>query len=145
MARYSLSTTRLFSQLENNKRSFALKFVLNVLLLAPIALAQSGEITGRVLDSAGGLVVRAEVAVTNMDAGTKLQAQTNGDGYFTVSHLGPGRYRIEVQAAGFKAAARSGIVLQVEQVARLDFTLEVGGVSEKVEVTGTAPLLDSET
>ena len=123
-----------------------MKLALALFLLAPIAmLAQTAEITGRVMDPSGGLIARTDVSVTNVDSGTRLQTQTNTEGYFTVSRLDPGRYRVEVQAAGFKAAVRSGIVLQVEQVARLDFTLEVGGVNEKVEVTGMAPLVESET
>jgi outer membrane receptor protein involved in Fe transport len=123
-----------------------MRVILALFLLAPIvALAQTAEITGRVMDPTGALVARADVSVTNVDAGTRLQAQTNNEGYFTVSRLDPGRYRVEVRSTGFKAAVRSGIVLQVEQVARLDFTLEVGGVNEKVEVIGTAPLVESET
>src|SRR5438034_1192986 len=125
---------------------FDMKWILTLVLLAPMsALAQSGEITGRVVDPSGGLVARAEIAVTNVDTGSRLQAQSNTEGYFTVSRLDPGRYRVEVKASGFKVAVRSGIALQVEQVARLDFTLEVGAVNEKVEVAGMAPLVESET
>jgi hypothetical protein len=54
-------------------------------------------------------------------------------------------FQIQVQKAGFKSAVRSGIRLQVEQVARLDFTLDLGSVAESIEVTATAPLIESET
>jgi hypothetical protein len=59
--------------------------------------------------------------------------------------LQPGTYNLKVETAGFKAQERAGINLQVGQVARIDFTLEVGNVTEVVEVTGGAPLLQSET
>ena len=103
-----------------------MRYILALLVLCPIlALAQTAEITGRVMDPTGAIVTRAEVVVTNVQSGTRVQAQTNNDGYFTTSRLEPGNYRIDIRAAGFKSAVRSGIGLAVDQVARLDFTLEV--------------------
>ena len=122
-----------------------MKSLLLSLLLPIAALAQTAEITGRVTDASAALVPHAAIAVTNADSGAKLQTQTNNNGYFTISRLDPGRYRVEVRAPGFKAAVRTGILLQVEQVARLDFTLEVGALSEKVEVSAEAPVVESET
>src|SRR5215471_13072089 len=117
-----------------------------ILLLAPlVAFAQTADITGRVSDPTGAVIARADVTVTNVESGTHVSTSTNAEGYFTVSRLDPGRYQAEVVGAGFKAMVRSGIVLQVNQVARIDFTLQLGGVTEQVEVSGGAPLVESET
>ena len=103
------------------------------------------EVTGRVTDPTGAVVPSAEVTVLNVATGVHYPAHTNHDGYFSVTPLDPGQYQVEAKAAGFKLAVRKGIMLQVEQVARIDFKLELGNVTEQVEVSGTAPLVESET
>ena len=114
--------------------------------LAGTALfAQTAEITGRVIDPTGAVVPEAHVTISNVETGAHYASPTNSEGYFSAPRLDPGKYKVEVKAAGFKPVVRSGIVLQVEQVARLDFTLELGNVNEQVEVSGTAPLVESET
>jgi hypothetical protein len=117
----------------------------SILLLAGAACAQTAQITGRVTDPTGAVVSAADVAVINSDTGVRFSAQTNHEGYYTVSRLEPGAYRIEIRQPGFKPVLRSGIVLQVDQTARLDFVLEVGAVTETVEIRGEAPLVESET
>jgi hypothetical protein len=115
------------------------------MFLAGAAWGQTAQITGRIVDPTGAVVPSAQVNVLNVETGNHYPAHANDGGYFTVARLDPGRYQVEVKAAGFKPVARSGIVLQVEQVARVDFTLELGNVGERVEVSGAAPLVESET
>jgi hypothetical protein len=115
------------------------------LLTATAIYAQTAEITGRVTDPSGAVVPAAQVTITNVETGSHYGLRTNADGYFTAARLDPGKYRAEVKAPGFKPVLRNGIALQVEQVARVDFMLEVGNMTEQVEVSGTAPLVESET
>jgi hypothetical protein len=107
--------------------------------------AQGAEITGRVTDPSGAVAPLVEVTVLNVETGAHYPAHTNQDGYYSAPNLNPGKYRIDLKAPGFRPIVRSGIVLQVEQVARVDFKLEVGSLTEQVEVTGRPPLVESET
>jgi hypothetical protein len=116
-----------------------------LLVSATAALGQTGQITGRVVDPSGATVPQAKVAVVNNDNGNRFPAVTNAEGYYTVSRLDPGNYRVGVQAPGFKQVSRTGIVLQVDQTARIDFQLELGEVTAQVEITAAAPLVESET
>ena len=115
------------------------------ILLAGGALAQNAEITGRVTDPGGAVVPGAAVVITNAATGNTFPVTTNAQGYYTVPGLIPGAYEVRVTAGGFKPVRRTGVALQVEQVARLDFALELGQLSEQIEVTGTPPLVESET
>jgi hypothetical protein len=114
-------------------------------LLVPLALfAQTAQITGRVADSSGGIVSGAKVTVTNTETGVRREIQSNSDGYYAAPLLIRGTYSVAVQQAGFKESVRSGLSLDEGQTLRMDFGLEVGQVSEKIEVTGAAPLLETE-
>ncbi|MCI0620992.1 MAG: carboxypeptidase-like regulatory domain-containing protein [Acidobacteria bacterium] len=120
---------------------------LEILVLAGVqlALAQTAQVTGRIADPTGAVIQGAAVTMTHIGKGIDRETHSNEDGYYTVPLLEPGTYRMTVQMSGFKPVTRSGITLQVQQVARIDFTLEVGEVHEKVTVTGEAPLLERET
>ncbi len=116
-----------------------------VLACSSISLAQTAQITGRITDSSGAVIRGANITVTQVDKGVKRDATSSEEGYYTVPLLQPGTYEVTTETAGFKPVTRSGITLRVEQVARIDFTLEVGGVQEKVTVTGEPPLLEAST
>ena len=105
----------------------------------------SAEITGTVRDASGGTVAGALVTITNNSTNIQRSVEANADGIFDAVALPPGIWSVRVSKAGFKIEARNGIELQVDQVARLDFTMQVGNVSETVEVAGAAPVLDTET
>ena len=108
-------------------------------------LAQTAQITGRITDSSGAVIQGAAVRVMNVDNGTQRGTSSDVDGFYTVPLLQPGNYRITVEQPGFKTINRSGIKLTVDQEARIDLALEVGEVTEKVDVTEEAPLLESQT
>lgn len=114
-------------------------------LLALKASAQTAQITGRVTDTAEAVVPGAAVNITNVDTGIARNSTTNEEGYYTVSLLPRGNYQVAINREGFKGLTKSGITLDEGQTQRLDFALEVGLVSENVEVTGTAPLLERDT
>jgi hypothetical protein len=117
-------------------------------LLALPALQLNGqtqaEITGEATDSAGALVPGVTVTVTNEGTNFTRQAMTNSAGTYSFPSLLPGTYRLRAEKSGFQSVMRSGIQLQVQQVARLDFRMEVGQVTETIDVTSSAPLLATE-
>ncbi len=117
------------------------------LVCVSICLAQTptAQITGRITDSSGAVILGVGVIVTNVGTAVQSSTESNEFGYYTAPLLQPGEYRIDVEKEGFRPITRTGIVLVVQQVARIDFTMEVGAVTETVEVFGEAPLLESET
>jgi hypothetical protein len=123
------------------------KRVILFFAFASIAIAQTdtGAITGSVSDPAGGVISRSQVTVTNEATNIPVSATTNDRGFYFVPDLRPGVYTVSVQHVGFKLTVRSGLTLQLRQTARVDFTLELGEVNEKVTVTAEAPVLESET
>src|SRR5262249_42422961 len=113
--------------------------------LVPACFAQTAQITGIVSDPSGVVVPGAEITVTNIDTGIKKAATSNEQGVYTIPLLNPGNYELAVQKEGFKAISRPGIKLEVAQIARMDFTLQVGELIEKVTVVSEAPILTSES
>ena len=112
---------------------------------AQVAMAQTAQITGKVTDPSGAVVPGVEVSAVNLDNGSRRDTVSNSDGYYTLPLLQPGNYELRAQLSGFKTIARSGIKLEVQQVARIDLPLELGGSSEEVRVTAAASLLETET
>src|SRR5262245_29759202 len=109
------------------------------------ASAQTAQLTGRISDQAGAVVPGAQIIVTNVGTGLSRESVSNNEGYFTIPLLQPGEYRVAVKKDGFKPLLQSGVTLQVEQVARLDYTLEAGALSETVSVTASVAALETET
>src|SRR5436190_19486383 len=119
----------------------SLAFAVFASLATRSALAQTAQITGRVTDSSGAVVPGTNIAVTNVGTAADRRVRTNEDGYYTVPLLLPGQYKIAVDQQGFKPITRGGVILEVDQRAEINFILEVGGVSERIEVEGAATLL----
>jgi hypothetical protein len=103
-----------------------------------------GEITGVITDSSGGAVAAAVVSVTNQGTNAVRTALTNEAGVYSFPSLVPGLYNIKVEKQGFRTITQTSIELQVQQTARMDFALQVGQITETVEVTASAPLLTTE-
>jgi hypothetical protein len=115
-----------------------------VILLALAASAQTAQITGRITDASGSVMVGTKVAVINTETGVRREIESNEEGYYTVPLLARGQYLVQASQAGFKEIVRTGLTLDEGQNLRLDFKLEIGQVSEKIEVSGAAPLLETE-
>jgi hypothetical protein len=129
-------------------RRFCAAFVVVFVTLSCLsARAQStyGAIVGSVTDSSGAAITDANVTLTNAGTSEKRSQSSGSDGLFTFVNLFPGQYRIDVEKSGFKHFARTGIVVEVQQSTRIDAALQVGEVSQVVEVTAETPLLQSET
>ena len=122
-----------------------MRILLLVVLLAVSGFSQTvGNINGLVTDASGGVVVSASVTVTNPLTNFRRTATTNSAGNYSFPALQPGAYDVRVEAPGFRAEVRNGVELQVQQAARIDFQLNVGSLAETVEVSGGAPLLNTE-
>jgi hypothetical protein len=111
-------------------------------ILLPVMAQETAEITGRIVDPSGGIVPGVSVEVRNLGTNAKWDVTTNSDGYYTQPLLPPADYRVTVRLAGFKQEIRN-VTLEVGQVSRLDFQLQVGAVTETIEVMAAAPLLES--
>ena len=103
-----------------------------------------GTITGEVKDSSGAVIMGANVTATNPATGASRTTQTNEAGIYSFPSLVPGSYTVRVEASGFKTGVNSHIELQVQQTARIDVVLELGAVTESIDVSGTATLLSTE-
>lgn len=113
-----------------------------LLLLLPIlSFAQTAEINGRVTDPSGATVPGVSVTVTSLETGQSRIVATNDAGLYFHPLLQPGTYQLKLDRQGFKTLVRSGIRLETGQSARIDLAMEVGAVSESIEVTSEAPLV----
>ena len=111
-----------------------------VFALCAVASAQvgSGTITGNVLDESESAIPGATVRVTHLDRDITWNGETNEIGIFEVNYLPVGPYRAEASLDGFKTAIKTDLTLTVNQTMRVDFTLEVGDVQQRVEVRADA-------
>jgi hypothetical protein len=112
--------------------------------LAAPAQVGRGTILGTVTDSTGAVVAGAKVTVVNVDTNVAINTETNRDGFYTTPPVNVGNYQVTVEQAGFKKAVRSGIVLEVDQKAEINIRLDIGATTESVQVTGEAPLVNTE-
>src|SRR5581483_3942235 len=109
------------------------------------AQTTTGSITGVVTDTAGASIPGSSLTLTNLDTAQVRKQTTNDNGAYTFPALPPGRYRLLVEHTGFKRIAQEPIEVQVQQTVALNLTLEVGQVSQTLEVAGHAELLDPAT
>src|SRR5213593_1311562 len=126
----------------------AIAITLCALIDPAAALGQTttGSIVGTVSDASGGTVPGATVTVTNEETGIiVVTSVTDQAGNYVATALPRGRYTVAVEASGFKRSVKSGINLSVQDRIGLNVVLEVGQVSETVEVVGSAPLLQTDT
>jgi hypothetical protein len=119
-------------------------FALGALISFASAQTLDTGIVGSVTDPAGAMVTEAAVTITNTQTGISRSVTTNPSGLFEVRYLVPGNYTVDVQAPGFRRERRTGIVIQIGQQARVDVALQVGDVQQTVEVSASAPLLQTE-
>ncbi|PYT24892.1 MAG: TonB-dependent receptor [Acidobacteria bacterium] len=114
--------------------------------LAPLsAQTTTGSIVGTVTDPSGAVIAGATVTVTNMDTGIAVKTPSDSTGNYVATPLPVGRYSVTVEAAGFKKSVRSDITVNVQDRVRVDAALEVGAVTDTVEVAAAAPLLQTDT
>src|SRR4051812_4471368 len=121
------------------------KLTVAMLMTCAIASAQEsrGTIAGVVSDAQGAAIPKAQVVITNVDTGVATPVTSNEQGSYGAPLLLPGKYRITAEHTGFKKAAREGITLSVNDNLQIDIRLDIGAVNETVDVTASAPLVES--
>ncbi|HEV2399827.1 MAG TPA: TonB-dependent receptor [Candidatus Sulfotelmatobacter sp.] len=105
----------------------------------------TASITGTVTDPSGAAIAGATVTTTSQERGVTYTATTNESGLYRIPQLPAGTYDLKVEKSGFAVASHPAFVLTVNQVARVDVTMKVGQTSETVEVTGAAPVMETDT
>ncbi len=117
-----------------------------VAAVAPLwAQRDAASLEGRVVDSSGAVVPNAAVKAVNTATNFEYQTQSDASGAWVLSPVRIGTYRITIAAKGFKEAVAGPITLDVQQRQRVDVTLQLGDVSERIEVHATAPLLETDS
>jgi hypothetical protein len=109
------------------------------------AQSASGTFLGAVVDATSSVVPNAVISIINQDTGFRRELTTNANGEYEAPYIPLGPYSLSAKAPGFKTVERSGIVLQVDQKARVDFTLQVGDVAETVTVTEAPPAVKADS
>ncbi len=124
-----------------------MRLLVLLVLFCAAALAQTstGTITGIVTDPQQGRLPGAGLRLTNEATGVVVSGQTNEQGEYTFPLLASGLYRLEIEVGGFQRYVRSGMPVELGRVSRVDVTMTLGQVAETVNVSGQAPLLESES
>ena len=131
-----------------------LRFGLAVVLFTAVAFVSSlpvaaqavnGELVGTVVDSSGAGVPQVTIDVVNVLTGVKTSAQSNAQGQYRAANLPAGTYRLTTAAAGFSSATLDGVVVDANKVATVNLTLQVGNLSQSIEVKNAAAVIDTTT
>jgi hypothetical protein len=121
--------------------------LLGCLLLTTVLLAQfeTSEVLGTVRDPVGGVIPQASVTLINQDTGIQVKVKTDENGNFHFFNVKIGRYTITIEHAGFSKATANDVAVNVNARQRVDFALQLGAVSQSVEVTGAAAALQTDS
>jgi hypothetical protein len=124
-----------------------LLFCQSLLLVAPAAQAQvvTGTLLGTVYDPSGRVLPNVEVMATLVDRDLQRSTKTSESGGYELGFLPTGKYRITATYAGFKAQTQENVEVRIDQRLRIDFTLQLGAVSEQITVTAEVPLVNSDS
>lgn len=129
-------------------RSRVLLSAILLCLAAPAgALAQNttGTIAGTIHDPTQALIGGAQITVTNEQTGLSRSVETNAEGEYRAAFLPVGAYSVQARKEGFRTQVQKGVRIEILQVRSVDFTLELGAVSDTVTVETRAPLLETES
>ena len=126
------------------KRVFALLLCTLALITPAAAQVLKGQILGTITDQSGGVVPGVKISITETRPNFQRSSETNEGGSFVFVNLDPGDYKVEAEKQGFSKTLRSGIDLQPNTTARVNFELVPGAVTQTVDVSATAaPLLQT--
>ncbi len=123
---------------------FIFAFIFALSSTARLSAQTFGNISGHVADSTGAVIPDATVTLTNVGTAGVRTTVTTGSGDYTFTAVPVGVYNIQATHAGFKTGASNNVALQIQQALRLDFTLEVGAVTDSIEVSASGALLQAE-
>jgi hypothetical protein len=127
-----------------NGRIVAIATAVCLTLSGAVARAQQGttELRGQVTDSQGAALPGATIVVRNQDTGMFRQTTSNPDGTYFVSGIVPGAYEIATELDGFKKSVRRDVRLEIGKTTTIDLQLEIGALTEVVQVTAESPIVD---
>src|SRR6266403_1799700 len=128
----------------NIRGALSVIFLAISLISAGRAQAQvsGATLTGTVTDASGATIPQAQIVITNVSTGVTRNVTTDSAGFYTAPNLLPGTYEVRVTATGFSTQVRTGITLTVGAQQALNITMQVGQVSQTVEVTTEAPTVE---
>ena len=128
-----------------NSGRFISNLLVLVFLASQVTLAQmtTGTILGTVSDSTGAVIPGANLTARNVETGLTRTTVSGSNGAYRLVALPVGNYEVQVSTPGFRAEVRSGLTLTVGQEAVVNFTLQVGAVEQRIEVTAEAPLVNT--
>ena len=127
------------------RRALALAVVAAALPALVFAQTGAASITGLITDETGGALPGVAVTATNQATGVAYKAVSNEVGNYTIPSVLVGTYVVKAELAGFRTAATPPVTVEARQIARLDFKMSVGAVTETIEVSGASPILQSES
>src|SRR5215469_15662652 len=130
------------------RRSCSLLSILLLSIAGSLAIsAQSfvGSVRGLIQDPGGAVIASANVTLLNQATGTSRATVSNASGEYAFSQLEPATYMLSVEAAGFKKLERRGVIVGTQQNLSIDLKMELGQVTESVQVTTEVPLIENAT
>ena len=135
------------------RRIAAIACMLSALVIVALAVTvspawsqqASGSVTGTITDPSGAAVANATVTIRDVDRGTILTTQTNSSGVYNFPQVTVGNVEVGVEASGFSKQVHAPFTLILNQIARVDFQMSVGQVSQTVEVSAAPPLLQTDS
>lgn len=119
--------------------------VLMVVAMPASAQTSYGSVVGTVTDASASSIPGAGVTLTNLGTTERRTAETDVSGNYQFVNLVPGNYKLEVEKAGFKHLTRDSVLVQTQNIVRIDAIMELGNVDQQVEVTAQTPLLQTES
>lgn len=140
-------------KMKNNKFSMARLLSLGIFVFCVMALAPQGalaqqataQVTGKVHDASGAIVVGAHLKLTNSQTGVSKTTTSNKDGDYLFTLVPIGTYDLSVTQKGFQTYQQKGITLDINQNAKIDVPLQVGSTTETVEVNANATQVDTQS
>jgi hypothetical protein len=138
------SLLSLFSEFPSRGRFAACASIL-LLIAATVFASPTGSIAGSVKDPSGAAIAGAKLTLTHLATNAKMEAVSDANGNFQFLQLAPAEYGLVVESAGFKKVTEDKILVQVDQITHVDVPLQVGSVTETIEVGSEAiPLLETD-
>src|ERR1700756_5316065 len=123
--------------------AFFLAMIVSAITCATASAQVTAQMSGAVKDQSGAVLPGVEIRVTQTDTGVSRDTVTNESGFYVLTNLPIGPYRLEASLPGFRTFAQTGIVLEVNASPTLNVVLQVGQVSEQVEVQANAAQVET--
>ena len=127
------------------QKTFSMLLLCLVSTLPALAQTATAELSGNVTDSTGAVIANAKVTATNPETGSFREVTTDQGGFYSFTLLQPGTYNLSVEAPGFRKTVQNNLELRVNQRAEVNLQLQLGQVTDTIEVKAAAPLLESQS